>query len=77
MEYRVGLQTAVSDLSAIEHALWRVDPAAFVDQDPADGVLRVTAWLNQADLAALLAEAGFPASSVALQPSVCCGDCSG
>jgi hypothetical protein len=77
MEYRVQLQTVVSEISAIENALWRADPAALVDQDPADGVLRVTAWLNQADLAALLAEAGFPARSVALQPSVCCGDCSG
>lgn len=77
MEYRVKLAAAVTALAAVENAIQNVDPAAFVDQDPADGTLRVTAWLNAGDLAHVLLQAGFPATAVELQPSVCCGDCSG
>ncbi|MDE2408019.1 MAG: hypothetical protein KGL91_09180 [Xanthomonadaceae bacterium] len=77
MEYRVRLQAPALALEPVEAAIQNMDPAAFVDRDPADGELRVTAWLKEAELATVLAEAGFPASSIVLQPSVCCGDCSG
>jgi hypothetical protein len=77
MEYRIQLITPVTQITAIDAAIREVDPAAFIDQDPADGCLRVTAWLSAEELSEALAQAGFPTLSVALQPSVCCGDCSG
>jgi hypothetical protein len=77
MEYRVQLSAPAPDLGAIDDAVRDADPAAFVDFDPADGALRVTAWLSGEELAAVLAQAGIPANKVELQPSVCCGDCSG
>ncbi|HQY49644.1 MAG TPA: hypothetical protein PL007_04680 [Thermomonas sp.] len=77
MEYRIQLVTPVTQITAVDTAIRELDPAAFIDQDPADGCLRVTAWLSAEDLSTTLAQAGFPARSVALQPSVCCGDCSG
>ena len=45
MEYRIQLVTPVTQITAIDAAIREVDPAAFIDQDPADGCLRVTAWL--------------------------------
>ncbi|HOV97218.1 MAG TPA: hypothetical protein PK789_10730 [Thermomonas sp.] len=77
MEYRVTLATAAPNLAVIDDAIRDADPAALVDQDPADGTLRVTAWINAEELAAVLAQAGIAATRVELQPSVCCGDCSG
>ena len=41
MEYRVTLATAAPNLAVIDDAIRDADPAALVDQDPADGTLRV------------------------------------
>ena len=77
MEYRIQLVTPITDTTAIDDVIREIDPAACVDQDPADGCLRVTAWLSAEELAQLLVAAGYSTQSVVLQPSICCGDCSG
>lgn len=77
MEFRIRLASETPDMTAIDEALRQVDPAALVDLDPAGGALRATVWLGAAELAAVLAQAGYPPSEVQQLASVCCGDCSG
>lgn len=77
MEFRIRLASATPDMTAIDEALRQVDPAALVDLDPAGDALRATVWLGGDELAAVLAQAGYPPSEVQQLASVCCGDCSG
>lgn len=77
MEFRVKL--VAPDLGVIEEAVRAADPAALVDVDPVDRTLRVTAWVDADDLAALLTQAGYPVTLQHIHqvPSICCGGCSG
>lgn len=77
MEFRIRLADTSADLATVVDVLQAVDPAAIVDRDPHDGRLRATVWMQADALAAVLAEAGYPALEVEQQPSNCCGDCSG
>lgn len=78
MEFHVTAKDAGARLSAIEDAILDIDPAALVDID-ADGVLRVAAALDAAELERLLASAGLllAAGDLRQLPSICCGGCSG
>lgn len=77
MEFRIRLASETPDMTAIDEALRQVDPAAIIDRDPAGGALRATVWVGAAELAAVLAQAGYPPSEMQQLASVCCGDCSG
>ena len=77
MEFRVRLAADAPDMAVIDDALREVDPAAIVDRDPADGVLRATVWMSGDLLASVLAQAGYPPAEVEQLASLCCGDCSG
>ena len=77
MEYQVRI-TAPVNLDSIEERLLESDPAGLVDEGGA-GLLRISTSLPPAELAAVLAAAGHPASrqDIEAQPSVCCGGCGG
>ncbi|HEX5693878.1 MAG TPA: hypothetical protein VFY00_04570 [Arenimonas sp.] len=79
MEFRVVLEQARVELTAVRRVLCDADPTALVDVDPLHGGLRVSGQLTTGELAGLLAEAGYPVGPLAItpQPSVCCGGCGG
>jgi hypothetical protein len=79
MDYRIDLAGSPPDTTALTSMLQRADPAALADLDPQGGHLRIATSLGVEDLSALLSEAGLPtdARHIVLQPSVCCGGCSG
>lgn len=77
MEFRIRLQSDTPDMALINDALQDVDPAAIIDRDPTDGVLRATVWMSGNELTTILTDAGFPPQSVEQLASNCCGDCSG
>jgi hypothetical protein len=79
MDYRIDLAGPPPDTAALTSVLQRADPAALADLDPQGGDLRIATSLAVDDLSALLNEAGLPtdARHIVLQPSVCCGGCSG
>ena len=78
MEFHVRASRPLPPLLVIEDALLAFDPAAVVDLDPRQG-LRVNAAIDAAGLLALLNGVGgaVEPGEVELQPSVCCGGCSG
>ncbi len=81
MEFHIKLigPAAGLDLEAIAHAVGTVDPSALVDIDPSGRILRVATSIDAAELAALMAQAGYPVApdQVTQLPSICCGGCSG
>ena len=79
MEFHIPLDTGRIDIGAVEGQLQSLDPAAIADFDHLSRTLRVSATLDEAQIAASLARAGHPvdAASVERQASVCCGGCGG
>ena len=79
MEFHVRIDQAPIDLAAVEARLLALDPAALVDLDHASARLRVSTLAQLQELADVLAAAGHPVGQddIELQPSVCCGGCSG
>ena len=77
MEFHIKMTGSTPDIDAIERALHAVDPAALVDVDGTN--LRVSAWLNAAQLLLLINQVGYPVEQAQLSqvPSTCCGGCSG
>ncbi len=79
MEFHIRLDTGRIDLGAVEAQLQSSDPAAIADFDILSRTLRVSASLDEAQIAESLARAGHPvaATGVERQASVCCGGCGG
>lgn len=79
MEFHIRLDTGRIDLGAVEARLQSSDPAAIADFDVLSRTLRVSASLDEAQIAKDLTLAGHPveASGVERQPSTCCGGCGG
>ena len=79
MEYLIHLGEVPTDLAAIEQQLLEIDPAALIDHDPATGTLRCSTCALEVELRPALARAGhrLALDAIQLQPSVCCGGCSG
>ena len=77
MEFRIRLASSTPDVAAINDVLQSVDATAFVDIDPVDHSLRVTAWLEGADITSLLTNSGYSVREIKQLPSICCGGCGG
>lgn len=79
MEFHVHLEAAGIDAAEIERRLQDIDPAGIADVDAASGQLRLSANLSSGEVVSLLQAAGYKVdpSQVEIQPSVCCGGCSG
>lgn len=79
MEFHVQLAGERPDLARIGDVLLGEDPAALLDVDEAEDVLRISTWLPAGDLLALLrqADCAVPPERLRQLPSVCCGGCSG
>lgn len=79
MEFHIDMTGLTPDMDAIEGAIHAVDPAALVDVDIARHTLRVSAWVDAAQLLLLINQAGYPVAhdQVVQIPSTCCGGCSG
>lgn len=77
VEFRIRLANATPDLALINDVLQAADATAFVDIDPSDQSLRVTAWLEGADISGLLSNSGYAVTEIRQLPSVCCGGCGG
>jgi len=79
MEYHVHLEAGGVDAADIERRLQEIDPAGLADVDAASGQLRLSANLSSREVVSLLQAAGHAVGlkQVELQPSVCCGGCSG
>ena len=45
MEFHIGRDARMPDISVLEDALLGHDPAALIDLDPAAGLVRVSTWL--------------------------------
>lgn len=79
MEFHVPIQTGHVDRRTVEGELQSLDPAALADFDFLTRTLRVSASLDEAQIAQCLSRAGLAvdASLVQRQASVCCGGCGG
>ena len=79
MEFHVQLSTRTVPLEAIEERLLAQDPAALLDMDPLNPILRIATLLESPALHALLCDAGLTVSRADIRqlPSICCGGCSG
>ena len=79
MEFHIDMTGLTPDMDAIEAAIHAVDPAALVDVDMANCTVRVSAWVDAAQLLLLVNQAGYPVEQeqVSQIPSTCCGGCSG
>ena len=77
MEFRIRLAAQTPDVAAINDVLQSVDATAYVDIDPVDHSLRVTAWLEGADITSLLTNSGHCVREIRQLPSICCGGCGG
>lgn len=79
MKFNIRTNGQPIDLASVEQALLAADPAAMIDLDGLNNVLRVSTYLDGAGLQSLIADAGFsvPLGDVELVPSECCGGCSG
>lgn len=79
MKFNIRTNGRPVDIACVEQALLAVDPAAMIDLDGLNGVLRVSTYLDGAGLQSLVTDAGFsvPLGDVELLPSDCCGGCSG
>lgn len=79
MKFNVRTHGQPVDLASIEQALLATDPAAMIDLDGLNNVLRVSSYLDGAGLQGLMSDAGFsvPLGDVEQLPSECCGGCGG
>lgn len=79
MEFHIPLNAHRIDLGAVERELQALDPAAIAGMDAMQATLRVSASLEEHQIAAALVRAGttIPATSILRQPSTCCGGCGG
>lgn len=79
MEFQIERDAGMPDLPVLEAALLEHDAAAVIDLDAADGVLRLSTWLDAGQLLGVLERAGWTLQPdrVVQQPSVCCGGCGG
>lgn len=79
MEFHIDMTGKTPDMDAIETAIHAVDPAALVDLDMASRTLRVSAWVDAAQLLLMVNQAGYAVKQdqVCQIPSTCCGGCSG
>ncbi|AKC86365.1 hypothetical protein [Pseudoxanthomonas suwonensis] len=79
MEFHIRIAGPRVEVEAIKRRLLDLDPAGLVDLDADSGVLRVSTLAQPAELAGVLAAVGHPVAQrdIELQPSVCCGGCSG
>lgn len=79
MKFNIRTHGQPIDLAPVEQALLAADPAAMIDLDGLNNVLRVSTYLDGAGLQSLITDAGFsvPQGDVELVPSDCCGGCSG
>ena len=78
MQYTLGNHTA-SDISVIEQAITRLDPAAVVDFDASESLVRISSVATDVELLACLQQAGVTtaADQFVRLPSQCCGGCGG
>lgn len=79
MKFNIKTHGHAIDVSVIEQALIKADPAAMIDLDKATSLLRVSSCLDDAELLSLMTDAGFPIPSTNIEgvPSECCGGCGG
>lgn len=79
MKFNIKTHGHAIDVSVIEQALIKADPAAMIDLDKATSLLRVSSCLDDAELLSLMTDAGFPIPSANIEgvPSECCGGCGG
>lgn len=79
MDYVIRTPTALASTEMLEAAIRALDPAAVMDLSTDGHTVRLSTVLGSQGLAFLFAEAGhpLPADAVTVQPSVCCGGCSG
>jgi len=79
MKFNIRTNGRPVDLVSVEQALFAADPAAMIDLDGLNNVLRVSTYLDGAGLQSLVTDAGFavPLGDVEQLPSECCGGCSG
>lgn len=79
MKFSIRTNGRPVDVASVEHALLSADPAAMIDLDGLNNLLRVSTYLDGAELQSLITDAGFsvPLGDVELLPSDCCGGCGG
>ena len=79
MKFNIKTHGHAIDVSVIEQALIKADPAAMIDLDKTTSLLRVSSCLDDAELLSLMTDAGFPIPSANIEgvPSECCGGCGG
>lgn len=79
MEFHIDMGAAAPDLVRLVAALEQADPAVLVDWQGDSGLMRIATWLEAGDIAAAFATIGQPLAlaRIRIQPSVCCGGCSG
>ena len=78
MQYTLGNHRA-SDITVIEQAIAGLDPAAVVDFDTSESLVRISSVATEMELLACLQQAGVTAGPDQLVrlPSQCCGGCGG
>lgn len=79
MKFNIRTNGRPLDFASVEQALLSADPAAMIDLDGLNNVLRVSTYLDGAGLQGVFTDAGFsvPLGDVEQLPSECCGGCSG
>ncbi len=79
MKFNIRTHGRPVDLASVEQALLMADPAAMIDLDGLNKVLRVSTYLDGAGLQSLVTDAGFsvPLGDVEQLASECCGGCGG
>lgn len=78
MQFHLRL-APMPDPDAVQRALAEQDPAVLVDTADNSGLLRVSTFLDEQDIAQTLRALGLPLTHVDVlrQPSECCGGCGG
>lgn len=79
MEFHVPIHTGRVEPGTVQDELQSLDPAALADFDFLTRTLRVSASLDEAQIAECLSRAGLAVEVAAVQrqASVCCGGCGG
>lgn len=79
MEFHIARDARTPEIAALENALLEHDAAAVIDLDAADGVLRLSTWLEASQVREILGRSGWALQPdrIVQQPSVCCGGCGG
>lgn len=79
MEFHIALTDTCPGLDAIQDAMFDVDPNTVVDLDMSGEVMRISSYVDVADLIEVLQRTGWTVApdQVAQLPSICCGGCGG